>query len=323
MENNKSKKGLIIGGIVVAVILVVAIAVAIGYVVIQNGQNNPLASAMGGEDNMNAENTDANNSNNSQENDTNTAKENIVSNSVNNNSTNMQSSDTNSENNTTGQNPIATIEIANYGTVKVELYPNMAPNTVKNFITLAKNGFYDGLTFHRVVEDFVIQGGDPKGNGTGGATLSSVDTSIKKGSAEDKEYCIPGEFAINGYTKNTLSHKEGVISMARSDYSSMGLGDEIAKKGYDSASSQFFIMTDDNTYLNGQYAAFGKVISGMEVVDKIDEIEVDENDKPLNPPVITKITVETYGVDYGKPETLEDFDINAYISQIYGITNAN
>ncbi len=313
MESNKSKKGIIIGGIVVAVIVVVAIAIAIGYVVIQNGQNNPLASAMGEEDNTNAINTDTDN-NNSQENDTNT--ENTISNSVNNNSTNMQSSDTNSENNTTGQNPIATIEIANYGIIKVELYPDMAPNTVKNFITLAKNGFYNGLTFHRVVEDFVIQGGDPKGNGTGGATLSSVDTSIKKGSAEDKEYCIPGEFAINGYTKNTLSHKEGVISMARSDYSSMGLGDEIAKKGYDSASSQFFIMTDDNTSLNGQYAAFGEVISGMEVVDKIDEIEVDENDKPLNPPVINQITVETYGVDYGKPETLEEFDINAYITQI-------
>lgn len=160
------------------------------------------------------------------------------------------------------ENPIATIEVENFGTIKVELYPEIAPDTVANFITLANNGFYNNLTFHRIVSGFMIQGGDPNGNGTGGS-----DENIK------------GEFAQNG-VKNTLSHTRGVISMARS-------------MAYDSASSQFFIMHKDYTGLDGAYAAFGKVTSGIEIVDKIcEDVKVeDDNGKVLkeNQPVIEKI----------------------------------
>ncbi len=215
-------------------------------------------------------------------------------------------------------NPIATIEIENMGTIKVELYPKYAPNTVANFIALANNGFYNGLTFHRTIPDFMIQGGDPNGDGTGGASLSDLN----KGS--DDNYAIKGEFIINGFTKNTLKHTRGVISMARSDYSSIGL----ATKGYNSASSQFFITTADNSNLDGLYAAFGKVIEGMEIVDEISNVEVETREatsdsnltenKPINPPKIKSITVDTKGIDYGLPEVLEPFDYSSYLmSQSY------
>ena len=302
------KKNLVIVGIIIAIAIITIIAIIIGNSInaIQGKENNKQVA------NTMQENELDNTSNTTEENNVNT----VNSNTVDENSVNAVSSG-----NTTvaenlpeeGQNPVATMKIKDYGTIKIELYPDIAPNTVKNFIALANNGFYNGLIFHRVVEDFVIQGGDQKGNGTGNATLSAINSSIKKGSDADKEYCIPGEFEINGYTKNTLSHKKGVISMARADYSSYGLGDEVAKKGYDSASSQFFIMTDDNPSLDKKYAAFGEVISGMEIVEKIEKIEVDVNDRPLNPPVIESVSVETYGVDYGNPETLEEFDLNSYL----------
>lgn len=213
--------------------------------------------------------------------------------------------------------PIATIEIENRGTIKVKLYPQYAPNTVANFITLANSGFYNGLTFHRTIPDFMIQGGDPAGDGTSGATRKSI------GEDSSDKYAIKGEFIINGYTKNTLRHKKGVISMARSDYSSLP---SLAKKGYDSASSQFFIMTADNYSLDGQYAAFGEVTEGLEIAIDISNVEVETResneegktaDKPVNPPVIKSITVDTFGIDYGKPEVIEPFDYYSYMMQQY------
>ena len=160
------------------------------------------------------------------------------------------------------KNPIVTMEVENFGTIKMELYPEQAPETVANFITLANRGFYNGLTFHRIISGFMIQGGDPNGNGTGGS-----DENIK------------GEFAQNG-VKNTLSHTRGVISMARS-------------MAYNSASSQFFIMHKDYTGLDGAYAAFGKVTSGIEIVDKIcEDVKIEDDNGTVlkeNQPVIEKI----------------------------------
>ena len=157
-------------------------------------------------------------------------------------------------------NPIVTFEMK-----------DVAPNTVNNFISLVKKGFYNGLCFHRVIEGFMIQGGDPKGNGTGGPG-----------------YTIRGEFSKNGF-KNDLKHKRGVISMARSMMPN-------------SAGSQFFIMHADAPHLDGQYAAFGQVIDGMDVIDKIAEVNVDYNDKPLRDQVIKTVTVDTNGVEYDEPE---------------------
>jgi len=227
-------------------------------------------------------------------------------------------------------NPIATMEIENYGTVTIELYPEYAPNTVANFIKLANSGFYNGLTFHRTIPDFMIQGGDPNGDGTGGATLGDIgikdDESTVETVESEEKYAIEGEFVVNGHQENTLKHTTGVISMARSDYSSISTS--IAKQGYNSASSQFFICTSDSNgeSLDGQYAAFGKVTDGMDIVHKIENLEVEtrssseENlkaDKPLDPPVIKSITVDTFGEDYGDPETLEPFDYNSWLMQRY------
>ena len=161
-------------------------------------------------------------------------------------------------------NPIVTMEIENYGTIKIELYPEYAPNTVANFVSLIESGFYDGLTFHRVAEGFVIQGGDPNGDGTGGSNKT-----------------IKGEFELNG-VENSISHVRGTISMARSS-------------DYNSASSQFFIVHEDATELDGMYAAFGHVIEGMDVVDAIVENTITEADGETvlseNQPIISKITI--------------------------------
>lgn len=161
--------------------------------------------------------------------------------------------------------PIARINVEDYGEIVVELYPEYAPNTVNNFIELSKKGFYNNLIFHRVVKDFVIQGGDPEGIGTGGPG-----------------YSIKGEFASNGYTENTLSHTKGIVSMARSLDS-------------DSAGSQFFIVTEDAVYLDGEYAGFGKVIEGMDIVEKIENVSVDENDKPNKDIIIKSIKIKDNG----------------------------
>ena len=218
------------------------------------------------------------------------------------------------------KNPIATMEVDGFGTVKIELYPDKAPDTVANFIKLANNGFYNGLTFHRTIPDFMIQGGDKKGDGTGSPTLKDL---LGEG-AEEKDYSINGEFLANNF-KNTIKHKKGTISMARGDYSRYGL----AEQGYNSAGSQFFIVTSDTTTsLDGLYAAFGQVIEGYDVVEKIANVEVvtrDSNaetglDKPVDPPVIKSISVETFGIDYGAPETHDAFNYNNYINQLYGIS---
>ena len=169
-------------------------------------------------------------------------------------------------------NPIVTFEMADGDKFYAELYPDVAPNTVNNFISLVKKGFYNGLTFHRVISGFMIQGGDPKGNGTGGPG-----------------YTIRGEFAKTGFKTNNPKHTRGVISMARSMMPN-------------SAGSQFFIMHEDAPRLDGQYAAFGKVIEGMEVVDKIADVNVDYNDKPLTDVVIKEVTVDTAGEEYEEPE---------------------
>lgn len=168
-------------------------------------------------------------------------------------------------------NPIVTFEIDYFGTIKAELYPEIAPNTVKNFISLANKGFYNGLTFHRIIKGFMIQGGDPDGNGTGGPG-----------------YSIKGEFTANGF-KNELSHTAGVLSMARAN-------------NPNSAGSQFFIMHQDGNFLDGQYAAFGKVTEGLEVVDRIASEKTNFMDAPLSPVVMTSVSVDTQGVSYEEPE---------------------
>ena len=217
------------------------------------------------------------------------------------------------------QNPIVTIEVAEFGTIKVELYPDIAPNTVSNFIALASNGYYTNSSFHRIVEGFMIQGGGKEGNTTARPKLAN----IQEGGA-DEEYTIKGEFIANGFSKNTLKHTKGVISMARSDYSTMGA----TKEGYNSAGAQFFIMLDDNASLDGLYAAFGKVIEGLDVVEKLGKVETkvaegSEEDKnaekstPVETPIITSVTVDTFGVDYGTPETQKPFDYYNYMTQQY------
>ena len=171
------------------------------------------------------------------------------------------------------QNPIVTFTMENGDVMKAELYPNVAPNTVNNFISLVKKGFYDGLIFHRVIAGFMIQGGDPEGSGMGGPG-----------------YSIKGEFNYNG-VENNLKHSRGVLSMARAQHP-------------DSAGSQFFIMHADAPHLDGQYAAFGKLVEGEDVLDSIASIDTDWSDRPRTPQVMNTVTVDTFGVDYAEPETL-------------------
>lgn len=171
------------------------------------------------------------------------------------------------------QNPVVTIEMENGDIIKAELYPEVAPNTVNNFISLVKKGFYDGLIFHRVISGFMIQGGCPDGTGMGGPG-----------------YSIKGEFKQNGFNNN-LKHTPGVLSMARSMMP-------------DSAGSQFFIMHETSPHLDGSYAAFGQVIEGMDIVNKIANTETDYSDRPLKEQKMVKVTVDTNNVDYPEPEIL-------------------
>ena len=171
------------------------------------------------------------------------------------------------------QNPIVTFTMENGDVMKAELYPDVAPNTVNNFISLVKKGFYDGLIFHRVIAGFMIEGGDPEGSGMGGPG-----------------YSIKGEFNYNG-VENNLKHSRGVLSMARAQHP-------------DSAGSQFFIMHADAPHLDGQYAAFGKLVEGEDVLDSIASIDTDWSDRPRTPQVMKTVTVDTFGVDYAEPETL-------------------
>ena len=220
------------------------------------------------------------------------------------------------------KNPIATMEVENFGNIKIELYPDRAPQTVENFIALANRGFYDGLTFHRIVKDFMIQGGDPQGTGEGSATLADL-----KDGGEDTAYTIKGEFIANG-VDNDLKFDEGVIGMARNDYTSYS--SSLTEESYNSGSSQFFIMTQPNTSLNGYYTAFGKVIEGMDIVHNIENVEVKvaddsqetgntEQSTPVNPVKITSIRVDTQGVNYDLPETLTPFDYMSWMYKQYGI----
>ena len=169
------------------------------------------------------------------------------------------------------KNPVVTIEMMNGDIIKAELYPEVAPNTVNNFLSLVNKGFYNGLIFHRVIKGFMIQGGCPDGNGMGGPG-----------------YCIKGEFSHNGF-QNDLAHTPGVLSMARA-------------MNPNSAGSQFFIMHEAAPYLNGEYAAFGQVIEGMDVVNTIAEVRTDYSDRPMKEQKIKSMTVETFGVDYPEPE---------------------
>lgn len=171
------------------------------------------------------------------------------------------------------KNPIVTFEMENGDVFKAELYPEIAPNTVKNFISLVDHNFYDGVIFHRVIKGFMIQGGDPEGIGIGGPG-----------------YAIKGEFSANGF-KNDLKHERGVLSMARSMMP-------------DSAGSQFFVMHKDSPHLDGEYAGFGKVIEGIEIIDKIAEAKTNRQDKPKKDQKIEKVTVETFGIDYDEPEKI-------------------
>lgn len=171
------------------------------------------------------------------------------------------------------RNPLVTMQINGKEEVVIELYPELAPNTVNNFIELVRKGYYDGLIFHRVIRGFMIQGGDPTGTGMGGPG-----------------YSIAGEFSSNG-VENPLKHSRGVISMARA-------------MNPDSAGSQFFLMHEDAPHLDGQYAAFGRVVSGMEAVDHVAEVKTGVHDRPVEDQVMTKITVETFGQEYPEAEKL-------------------
>lgn len=170
------------------------------------------------------------------------------------------------------QNPIITIEMENGEIMKAELYPEIAPNTVNNFISLIQKDYYDGLIFHRVINGFMLQGGDPDGTGTGGPG-----------------YCIKGEFSQNGF-ENNLAHDPGVLSMART-------------MAPDSAGSQFFIMHKKSPHLDGAYAAFGKITEGMDVVNKIAETPTDYSDRPFETQRMKKVTVDTFGIEYPDPVT--------------------
>lgn len=174
------------------------------------------------------------------------------------------------------QNPVVTFTMKNGDVFKAELYPEIAPQSVNNFISLIQKGFYNGLIFHRVIRGFMIQGGDPQGTGMGGPG-----------------YCIKGEFSSNGF-KNDLKHTEGVLSMARSMFP-------------DSAGSQFFIMHKNSPHLDGDYAAFGKIIEGMDIINKIAETKTGRNDRPVEDQVMDTVTVDCFGVEYPEPTKMREF----------------
>ena len=278
---------------------------------------------------------------------------------------------------TNTSNPIVTMEVEDYGTIKLELYPDKAPNTVKNFIKLANNGFYFFFKFHRVIKDFMILFGDKDGIVSGWVTLqdlnkedqkeeentttdnkdantntenstnstnttnttdskeenntntNSTESEKEKEEENEEEYNIKGEFIANNFDQNDLNLTEGVIAMARADYTQYS--STLAEESYNSAGSQFFIMTtNDHTNLSGYYAGFGKVVEGMDVVKKIASAKVKvadsnkdqegaEKSTPTKDIKIKSVKVDTFGVDYGTPETLKPFDIQSWFYTQYGI----
>lgn len=242
-------------------------------------------------------------------------------------------------------NPIVTMEVEKFGTIKMELYPDLAPESVSNFITLANNGFYDGQKFHRVDKDFMIQTGSPSGDGKGSATFKDLynnddeNATYKYESGEEAnatdEYTIYGEFMANKYTNNTLNLTEGTVAMARGDY--LAYSPTLTSESYNSGGSQFFIMTTNNhTNLSGYYAGFGKVIEGMDVVHEIENVECEaestentassegnansEVSKPKDDVIITSVKVETEGIDYGMPKTLKPFNYMQWLYSLYGMS---
>lgn len=227
------------------------------------------------------------------------------------------------------KNPVATFEIENYGNIKIELYPEYAPNTVMNFINLIEKGFYNGKTFYGKDINAIYAAKTQEGE-MAEATMSLVDSSIESGSENDLEYQINGEFIANGFEENTLKHEKGVVSMVREEYSAyFGL----TQQGYNSASSGFQIMLDTNRNLNGLYTGFGKVVEGLDVVEKIFAIEeekvteseentdVTANNQNITnlstPAIIKNVTVETYGIDYSKPEVHQAFDYEAFLQSYF------
>ena len=238
------------------------------------------------------------------------------------------------------QNPIVTMDVDGYGTIKIELYPDMAPNTVKNFVRLAQRGYYNDKTFTDVEKGFIRGGLTETENSDGTTTQNGPKLSNLRDLADgekDQDYSIKGEFIENGFNQNTLSHQRGVISMYRKTYSDyeedmlmvqkMGYesyAETLVTELYNSQSAGFFIVTDDEQGFDGSYSAFGKVIEGMDVVDKISQVELQKSTgsdgtettttKPVTAPVIKNVSVETFGVDYGMPETAEFFDFDSIFS---------
>ena len=226
------------------------------------------------------------------------------------------------------KNPVATLELENYGTVKIELYPEYAPNTVANFINLINKGFYTGKVFYGKDVNAIYAIKTAEGE-YAEPTMSLIDSNVQVGSDNDFNYQINGEFIANDFEQNTLNHQRGVISMIRENYSSyFGL----TEQGYNSASSHFQIMLEDNRSLNGMYAAFGKVIEGLDIVENVfnsatvdvnaegDEIAQSEENTVIDfatPVVITNATVETYGVDYGVPEVHQAFDYSSFLQTYF------
>lgn len=228
------------------------------------------------------------------------------------------------------KNPIATMQVEyeneqgekKEGTVKIELYANKAPETVANFVNLANNGFYNGLTFHRIIKDFMIQGGDPKGDGTGSAKVSDINKSVEKDSEEDYPYTIKGEFKANNFD-NDEKYEAGTIAMARGDYSRLGCTEE----GYNSGCSQFFIVnTDDSRVhesLQDNYTVFGKVVEGYETILDISNVKIANNGSageastPEKAPVIKSLTVETFGEQYELPNMINANETQKIIQEKY------
>ena len=204
----------------------------------------------------------------------------------------------------TPKNPLVIMSVAGYGEVKMELYPDKAPNTVANFIELINGGYYNGITFHRVIGNLLIQGGDKEGTGAG-----------------ETGFTIPGEFFANGYKGNDVRHEKGTLSMARADYSS--LSPTLKGEGYNSGSTQFFVMVDTVKNFDGLYAAFGKVISGIEIIEEISNLptttdeEGNKTETPSKTPVIETMSVNTYGVDYGEVKRGQPFDYYSWMLSQY------
>ena len=222
------------------------------------------------------------------------------------------------------KNPIVTLEVENYGNIKIELYPEYAPNTVKNIIKLAENGYYDGKVFYGKDDISVYVGRNSEGN-IDYPKLSTIEPGVA--SEDDYEYEINGEFVANNFEANTLKHEKGVVSLVRADYTQ--ITSQLLNESYNSGCSQFTILTKGERSLNGMYAAFGRVIEGMEIVEKIYELEgnskIESEDSTegsagikafIQYPLITKVTVDTFGVNYGFPEVHESFDYNAYMQDL-------